>query len=81
MKNKKNKSPIICLCNFITQETIEKAISEGADSLSDIYDKTTAGTGPCGGSCRPTIIKMIKYYLENKRFHPNPKAVKKNRRF
>lgn len=72
-RNKPNKSPAICLCNFVTQETIEKAIAEGAHTLAEIYDKTGAGTGPCGGSCRPTLVKMIQYYLDHGKFLTHPK--------
>lgn len=49
----------VCRCNNIKYRTIERAIREGAWTLSQIADRTTATTGHCGGSCTPDILQMI----------------------
>ncbi|PIU00845.1 MAG: (2Fe-2S)-binding protein [Bdellovibrionales bacterium CG10_big_fil_rev_8_21_14_0_10_45_34] len=62
MKNK-SKDPrkeIICLCNGVTRKTIQDAIDRGAKTPNSVFDATTAGVGPCGGSCRKKIIEMLK---------------------
>lgn len=64
----KKKSEIICRCNEVSRETIEKAIREGAHTLNDIFDTTSAGVGPCGGSCRRKLGPLLKSYLETGRF-------------
>ena len=63
MGKKKQENQIICFCNNISRDVIEKAIEEGAQTLNEIYDKTTAGVGPCGGSCRRRISPMLEEYL------------------
>ncbi len=60
---KKKPSEIICLCNNVTRECIEEAIIGGVKSLNEIFDKTTAGVGPCGGSCRRKLGPMLDHYL------------------
>ncbi|MCB0355921.1 MAG: (2Fe-2S)-binding protein [Bdellovibrionales bacterium] len=72
MKNNK-KDPLICICNKIPKSKIEAAISRGCKSLPRIYDATTAGVGPCGGSCRPLLKKMLDYYLETGNFLEDPR--------
>jgi NAD(P)H-nitrite reductase large subunit len=49
----------VCRCNNIKYRTIERAIREGAHTLSQIAARTTATTGQCGGSCTPDVQKMI----------------------
>jgi NAD(P)H-nitrite reductase large subunit len=49
----------VCRCNNIKYRTIERAIREGAHTLSQIAARTTATTGECGGSCTPDVQKMI----------------------
>jgi NAD(P)H-nitrite reductase large subunit len=68
MKNRKAKSPIICRCNNVSRETIEKAITEGCDTMNKIFDATTAGIGPCGGSCRRKIKPLLDHYLKTGTF-------------
>lgn len=73
---KKNTSEIICLCNNVSREEIEKAILNGAKTPNDIFDMTSAGVGPCGGSCRRRIIPYLEEYLKTGIFSkdvPNPK--------
>ena len=77
---KKTNSEIICLCNNVTRETIEAAIVGGAQCLNDIFDITTAGVGPCGGSCRRKLGPMLDHYLETKTLLPPVEKPKKPRR-
>ncbi|MEZ4873191.1 MAG: (2Fe-2S)-binding protein [Bdellovibrionales bacterium] len=67
-RNQKKRSPIVCLCNAVSQERIEDTIRDGIEGIDEIYDKTSAGVGPCGGSCRPFIQKMIDQYEEDGTF-------------
>lgn len=69
---KNKKTPIICRCNNVSQETIENAIRDGCKTMNEIFDCTTAGVGPCGGSCRRKIKPMLDYYLEHQTF---PKTI------
>ena len=66
-RHKKNKE-IICRCNNVSRETIETAIREGADTLNKIFDQTTAGVGPCGGSCRRKLGPLLEHYLKTGEF-------------
>lgn len=68
MKNRKQKSQIICRCNNVDRATIEKAIKDGADTMNKIFDYTTAGVGPCGGSCRRKLQPMLEHYLKTGTF-------------
>ncbi|MDZ4081410.1 MAG: (2Fe-2S)-binding protein [Bdellovibrionales bacterium] len=84
MKNKSNdpKDEIVCLCNEISRGEIEAAIKQGCDTLNKIFDKTTAGVGPCGGSCRKFLGPMLDTYLETGEFPKGtvrPVKQKKNR--
>jgi len=64
----KPKKEIICRCNEVDRQTIEKAIREGARTLNEIFDSTTAGVGPCGGSCRRKLAPLLRHYLETGKF-------------
>ncbi len=72
----KKKVEIICRCNNVSRETIELAIQNGATTLNEIFDDTTAGVGPCGGSCRRKIGPLLNYYLQN---HSFPEQLKEDR--
>ena len=61
-------SEIVCLCNEITRAQLEEAIKNGADTLNKIFDATTAGVGPCGGSCRRYLGPMLDEYLSTGAF-------------
>lgn len=63
---------IICFCNNVTKSTTEKAIQEGCRTLNEIYDKTTAGVGPCGGSCRRKIAPLLEKFLTTGKFEDDP---------
>ena len=49
----------VCRCNNIKYRTIERAIREGAYTLSQVATRTTATTGHCGGSCTPDVQEML----------------------
>ena len=62
------KREIVCLCNSVPRDVIEKAIVDGCDTLNKIFDETTAGVGPCGGSCRRKLGPLLDHYLETGTF-------------
>ncbi|MDG0816364.1 (2Fe-2S)-binding protein [Bdellovibrio svalbardensis] len=64
----KKKSEIVCRCNNVSRETIEKAILDGARTLNEIFDITSAGVGPCGGTCRRKLGPLLDHYLQTGRF-------------
>lgn len=68
MKNHKQKSQIICRCNNVDRTTIEQAIRDGADTMNKIFDSTSAGIGPCGGSCRRKLAPLLEHYLKTGEF-------------
>jgi NAD(P)H-nitrite reductase large subunit len=49
----------VCRCNNIKYRTIERAIREGAHTLSQVAARTTATMGECGGSCTPDVQQML----------------------
>ena len=49
----------VCRCNNIKYRTIERAIREGAHTMTQIANRTTATTGECGGSCTPDVQAML----------------------
>lgn len=65
---KNHRKEIICRCNSVSRETIEKAIVDGCDSMNKIFDCTSAGVGPCGGSCRRKLKPMLESYQQNGSF-------------
>jgi bacterioferritin-associated ferredoxin len=64
MSAPKTKREVICLCNNVHKDTIEKCIRDGATTLNEIFDQTTAGVGPCGGSCRRKLGPLLEGYLD-----------------
>lgn len=70
---------MICLCNAVPQSEIEDAIVHGCNTLSELFDKTQAGVGPCGGTCQGRLIEMLKSYHATKTFPQFP-VRKRNRR-
>jgi NAD(P)H-nitrite reductase large subunit len=64
----KKKTEIICRCNNVSRETIERAILDGARTLNEIFDSTSAGVGPCGGSCRRKLGPLLEAYLRDGKF-------------
>lgn len=72
----------VCLCNAVTMKTIEKAVLNGADSLDKIFDKTTAGVGGCGGSCRIDLKQILLTFQTSGKFPvENPRKTRLNKRF
>jgi len=49
----------VCRCNNIKYRTIERAIREGAHTLTQVAARTTATMGQCGGSCTPEVQEML----------------------
>lgn len=49
----------VCRCNNIKYRTIERAIREGAHTLTQIANRTTATLGECGGTCTPDVQAML----------------------
>lgn len=47
---------------------MEQAIKDGCQNVNEIYDETTAGLGPCGGSCRPKLHAVLEHYKETGEF-------------
>ncbi len=76
-KSADSKDEIVCLCNEISRKEIEDAIRSGCDTLNKIFDRTTAGVGPCGGSCRKFLGPMLDNYLQTGEFPPGPVRPKK----
>lgn len=68
MNKHKKRSPIICRCNNVDRATIEKAIVDGCKTMNEIFDATTAGVGPCGGSCRRKLKPLLEHYLAHGTF-------------
>ncbi len=66
--HRQKKDEIICKCNSIPRSVLESAICEGCDTMNKIFDATTAGVGPCGGSCRRKIVPMLEHYLQTGTF-------------
>lgn len=79
-RNKKQKREIVCLCNNVSRDVIEDAIRGGADTLNKIFDRTTAGVGPCGGSCRRKLQPMLDQYLATGTFPETLRADKRGKR-
>lgn len=62
---KDKRQRLICLCNSVPEAEIEAAIERGCTTLGKIFDATQAGVGACGGSCQPTLKKMLDKYLKS----------------
>lgn len=69
----RDKDEIICFCNNVPRSVIEEAIRNGADTLNGIFDKTCAGVGACGGSCRRKLAPMLETYQKTGSF---PEVIK-----
>jgi len=61
------KSPTVCYCIDVDEDTIINAIRNGADTLQKVRDITSACTGdeckeknPSGKCCSKDIKKLIK---------------------
>lgn len=56
------QDPVICLCNGVRRSTLIAAMDAGATTLADLFDRTYAGCGPCGGSCQPELAQLLRDY-------------------
>jgi ferredoxin-nitrate reductase len=54
---------LVCSCNNVGSENINKKIAEGCDNMKDLCASTGAGTG-CG-SCRPGVKRLLEDALKN----------------
>jgi len=66
----------VCRCNNVKYRTLERAIRDGALTVSQIAARTTATTGYCGGSCTPDIEQMLAELAPRTAVHqPTPAVV------
>ena len=68
----------VCRCNNIKYRTIERAIREGAHTMTQIANRTTATMGECGGSCTPDVQKMLDELAPKYATAPPPKPAAAN---
>jgi len=54
---------LVCSCNNVGSENINKKIASGCDNMKDLCSATGAGTG-CG-SCRPEVKRLLAEGLKN----------------
>lgn len=47
----------VCICSAVSDRQVERAISDGADTLEALAVQT--GAGACCGSCRPLLLDII----------------------
>ena len=68
MGGKEMKNPIIvCRCENVTLEDIEKAIEEGYTDLESLKRKLRIGMGPCQGrTCLPVVIRILARKLKKR---------------
>jgi bacterioferritin-associated ferredoxin len=78
--NKNNKPRLICLCNGVSKDRVEEAIARGCNTLGKLFDATTAGCGACGGSCQPTLKKMLEQFANHGTFPENPRPPSRRRK-
>ena len=55
--------PVVCLCQQVPEEDIERACQQGASCLDDVRDMTGACTG-CG-DCAADIEDILACYSAN----------------
>ncbi len=61
MDGEEMKNPvIICRCENVTLDEIEKAIEEGFTDLESLKRKLRIGMGPCQGrTCIPVLVRIL----------------------
>jgi NAD(P)H-nitrite reductase large subunit len=64
----------VCRCNNIKYRTIVGAIREGAHTMTQIANRTTATMGECGGSCTPDVQQMLDELAPKYATAPPPKT-------
>jgi bacterioferritin-associated ferredoxin len=60
----KRRDPIVCYCNEVPLSEVVAALDDGARTMADIFDRTWAGCGPCGGTCQSTVLALIRDYQD-----------------
>lgn len=62
------KNPvIICRCENVTLDDVEKAIEEGFTDLESLKRKLRIGMGPCQGrTCIPLLVRILSRKLRKK---------------
>ena len=51
----------VCKCKYVSEETVQKSIDKGADTVDKIGLATGAGRGACKGArCKQKLFEMIK---------------------
>ena len=68
----------VCRCNNIKYRTIERAIREGAHTLTQVANRTTATLGQCGGTCTPDVQAMLEELAPKYATQPPPKPAAAN---
>ena len=59
-KEMKKHLIIVCRCENVTLEDVEKAIDEGYTDLESLKRKLRIGMGPCQGrTCLPLVIRIL----------------------
>lgn len=66
-RRKVEPDPFICQCNEVRKSVIVQALENGAQTLNEIFDHTSAGVGACGGSCRRQLKPMLDDFLTEHR--------------
>jgi len=58
--SRKEHPTLICRCNDVTVEDVEKAIEEGYTDLESLRKRLRIGMGPCQGrTCIPLLVRML----------------------
>ncbi|RLF32543.1 MAG: (2Fe-2S)-binding protein [Thermoplasmata archaeon] len=54
------KKTIVCRCEDLTLDDVEKTIDEGYTDLEELRKKLRIGMGPCQGRvCIPVVMKIL----------------------
>ncbi len=57
---KKGHTTIVCRCNDVTLEDVERAIEEGCHDLECLRKVLRIGMGPCQGrTCIPIVARIL----------------------
>jgi len=58
---------IICRCNDVTIEDVERAIEEGYQDIESLRKRLRIGMGPCQGrTCIPLLVRILARKLGKK---------------
>ncbi len=60
VNRKKNHPAIICRCNDVTVEDVERLIEQGCTDLECLRKTLRIGMGPCQGrTCIPLLMRIL----------------------